>query len=90
MARTADEEGAAIWRAIDALNKARSITLAQASFFRLLMLTGARRGEILGLRWAEVDLQRGLLLLPPARHKTGGVSRPKTLHLSPAALGLPF
>jgi integrase len=81
-----DEEGAAIWRAIDALNRARSITLAQASFFRLLMLTGARRGEILGLRWAEVDLQRGLLLLPPARHKTGGVSRPKTLHLSPAAL----
>lgn len=45
-------------------------------------------GQLVRLRFAvgEVDLQRGLLLLPPARHKTGGVSRPKTLHLSPAAL----
>jgi integrase len=83
-----DEEGAAIWCAIDALLSERSLTLTQASFFRLLMLTGARRGEILGLRWSEVDFQRGLLLLPPARHKSGGAARPKTLHLSSAALEL--
>jgi integrase len=36
---------------------------------RLLIFTGARLGEILGLRWEHVDLERGLLLLPDS--KTG-------------------
>ncbi len=36
---------------------------------RLLLLTGCRLREILGLRWSEVDLERGLLLLPDS--KTG-------------------
>ncbi|WP_255567888.1 site-specific integrase [Brevundimonas sp. PAMC22021] len=81
-----DDEVAAIWRAIGVLAADRRLTAAQAAFFRLLMLTGARRGELLGLRWSEVDLQRGFLLLPPLRHKSGGASRPKSLHLSPAAL----
>jgi integrase len=36
---------------------------------RLLLLTGARRSEVLTLRWAEVDLERGCLRL--ADSKTG-------------------
>ena len=36
---------------------------------RLLVFTGARLREILGLRWDWVDLERGLLLLPDS--KTG-------------------
>jgi integrase len=36
---------------------------------RLLLFTGCRLGEILGLRWNDVDLERGLLLLPDS--KTG-------------------
>lgn len=36
---------------------------------RLLLLTGARRGEILRLRWEWVDLERGILFLPDS--KTG-------------------
>jgi len=36
---------------------------------RLLVLTGARLGEILSLQWQHVDLERGLLLLPDS--KTG-------------------
>lgn len=36
---------------------------------RLLLLTGARLREILNLRWADVDFERGLLLLPDS--KTG-------------------
>jgi integrase len=40
-----------------------------AAALRLLMLTGARLREILNLRWEEVDLERGLLLLPDS--KTG-------------------
>ena len=35
----------------------------------LLLLTGARLREVLRLRWSDVDLQRGLLLLPDS--KTG-------------------
>ena len=36
---------------------------------RLLALTGQRREEIGGLRWSEVDLDRGLIVLPPDRTK---------------------
>lgn len=40
-----------------------------AAALRLLIFTGARLREILGLRWDWVDLDRGLLLLPDS--KTG-------------------
>lgn len=47
--------------------------------FRLLMLTGCRRGEILTLRWEDVDLRAGELRLRDA--KTG----PRPVALSPSA-----
>lgn len=53
-----------------------------AAAIRLLMLTGARLREVLHLRWREVDLERGLLLLPDS--KTGR----KTIVLSQAAIGI--
>jgi integrase len=40
-----------------------------AAAIRLLLFTGCRLGEILRLRWADVDLERGLLFLPDS--KTG-------------------
>jgi integrase len=43
---------------------------------RLLLGTGARRGEILSLEWSHVDLERGQLRLPDS--KTGE----KTIYLS--------
>lgn len=46
---------------------------------RLLILTGARLREILNLKWAEVDVERGMAFLPDS--KTGR----KTLYLSAAA-----
>ena len=46
---------------------------------RLLMFTGARLREVLHLRWEQVDLERGLLLLPDS--KTGR----KTIVLNSAA-----
>jgi integrase len=49
---------------------------------RLLALTGCRRGEILDLRWNEVDLERGQLLLRDT--KAGESSRP----LNTAALAV--
>jgi integrase len=36
---------------------------------RLLILTAQRREEIGSLRWSEVDFDRGLIALPPARTK---------------------
>lgn len=47
---------------------------------RLLLLTGARRGEIIDLEWKHVDLERGLLLLPDS--KVGA----KTIYLNGAAI----
>jgi integrase len=40
-----------------------------AAAMRLLLLTGARSGEILNLRWSDVDFERALLHLPDS--KTG-------------------
>jgi integrase len=54
---------------------------------KLLVFTGARLGEVLGLRWEWIDTERGEARLPDS--KTGA----KTIHLPPPALevlaGLP-
>jgi len=42
-----------------------------SDIIRLLMLTGQRRSEIGSLNWSEVDLDRGLIVLPPERCKNG-------------------
>jgi integrase len=53
-----------------ALEAAEGKELAGAlTAIRLLALTGARRGEILGARWDQVDMERSLLILPDS--KTG-------------------
>jgi integrase len=49
---------------------------------RLLIFTGARRSEILGLRWDWIDFERGEARLPDS--KTGA----KVLHLPPPALAV--
>jgi len=42
-----------------------------ADIFRIIALTGARRSEIAGLEWREIDFDKGLITIPPERHKTG-------------------
>lgn len=39
--------------------------------FRLLMLTGQRRGEVAGMMWSEVDRDRAEWILPAERSKNG-------------------
>ena len=56
-----------------------------ADIVRLLLLTGQRRNEIGRLRWAEVDLARKLIVLPPDRTKNG---RQHELPLSTQALAI--
>src|SRR2546428_13818757 len=40
---------------------------------RLLFLTALRRDEVLGLKWSWIDLERGVLTIPPDAEKTGRV-----------------
>lgn len=63
-------------------NRLIRIDVPVAAAFRLLLLTGARLREILHLKWAHVDFERGLLLLPDS--KTGQ----KTVILNAAALSI--
>lgn len=45
------------------------------SFLVLALNTGLRRGEIMGLRWANVNLDDGLICLERAQRKSGKVLR---------------
>jgi integrase len=51
----------------------------------LLILTGCRRAEIGGIRWSEIDLDKGTWTLPAARAKNG---RAHTLPLLDLMLGI--
>jgi integrase len=53
-----------------------------AAAVKLLVFTGARLGEVLGLRWDWIDFDRGEARLPDS--KTGA----KTLHLPPPAIAV--
>jgi integrase len=48
-----------------------------ADIFRLLLLTGARRGEVLPVRWADIDLQTGVWTKP------GVTTKQRTDHVVP-------
>jgi len=41
------------------------------SFFKLLFYTGARRGEVLGIRWRDVDFEQTLWTLPDTKMNRG-------------------
>jgi integrase len=51
--------------------------------FMLYLLTGFRRGELLGLRWPDVDLDRRLITLPDTK-----AGRPHHLPLSDPAVAI--
>lgn len=57
-------------------NRRITIDAFSAAALRLFILTGARRGEILKLKWSNVDLQRGLLFLDDSK------TRKKTIILN--------
>ena len=56
---------------------------AYSDIVRLLILTGARREEIGALRWSEINLDHGLIMLPPERTKN---HRAHEILLSPPAV----
>ena len=65
----------------DALGSCEGSPYAVAAV-KLLVFTGARLGEVLGLRWDWIDIERGEALLPDSK------SGAKTLHLPPPALAV--
>ncbi|HEY8009177.1 MAG TPA: site-specific integrase [Methylocella sp.] len=58
-----DDELLAVWRASEAIGN------PYVGFIRLLILTGARRSEIAGMRWSEIDIEKKLWTLPKERTK---------------------
>ena len=81
-------EAGALLDAIAELEREEGLSGAFADALRLLLLTGARKTEILGLRWAEVDFERNRLTLPPDRTKAGGSTGERRIVLSPPALAI--
>jgi integrase len=76
-----DAEIGELAAALDEEAKSSGNPLPSAAI-KLLLLTGCRRGEILGLRWQHVDLDRQCLRLPDS--KTGA----KVIYLSAPALAV--
>jgi integrase len=63
-------------------NRFTKLSPHAAAAIRLLLFTGCRVGEILHLRWSDVDLERGVLFLPES--KTGR----KTVVLNAPAMAI--
>lgn len=72
-----------LFKAIEELEALQAIRSTAADAIRVIALTGARRGEIAGLKWKHVKLKKGLLEIPPEEHKTGRKTQ------KPRAIGLP-
>jgi integrase len=81
-----EAEIAAIGKALNAMDGRYSGSALDA--LRLIMLTGARRGEILNLRWSQVDLKGRALRFEPSEHKTGGASHAKQIPIGEAAIAI--
>ena len=74
------EELHRLGRTLDAAPAERLASIHAAAAIRLLVLTGCRRNEILGLRWEDLDFEAGEMRL--ADSKTGA----RVVPLPPAAV----
>jgi len=77
-----EEELGRLAEALTALEQEDPTRAHTLAAIRLLILTGCRKGEILGLRWQDVDFERRCLRLPDS--KTGA----KVVYLNTVALEL--
>ena len=77
-----DEEFQRLGRVLDEAGTRKGVSVHAVAAMRLLLLTGCRKGEVLSLRWEQVDLEA--LELRMSDTKTG----PRTIALSPEAAGV--
>lgn len=75
----------AIFQTIERMENTLQIRRPVADAIRLITLTGARRGEIAGLRWRHVDLKTGNIVIPKEEHKTRKTHKPRIIGLDPMA-----
>lgn len=66
------EELGRLGKAINKAETSGKISIYAAAAIRLLILTGARRGEILTLKWVYIDFEKQVIRLPDS--KTGAKS----------------
>lgn len=77
---------ARLFSTLQTMEAEKHIKSAAADAIRVIALTGARRGEIAGLRWGHVHLDRGEIIVPPSGHKTGKrTGKPRIIALPAAA-----
>lgn len=78
-----DAELSALWSALDGISdQARDC-------YRLLLLTGQREMEVVGMQWPEIDLDKALWTLPAqAEGRSKKRERAHVVPLSPAAVGI--
>lgn len=76
------QDYARLFSTLERMENEKRLRQPVADAIRVIALTGARRGEIAGLRWEHVDLKRGLITLPIGAHKTGGrTGKPRVIGL---------
>lgn len=81
-----------LWRALDEVTEIRSrlsahntMSVVTTTAIKLLVLTGARRGEVAAMRWGELDLENGIWTLSSERTKN---RQGHTIFLSSLAIDL--
>lgn len=79
-----------LWLALDQSSNATqsneqisSMSIVTSSAIKLLILTGARRGEVAAMRWDEINLEEGVWLLSSERTKN---RQAHTIYLSSLAV----
>lgn len=80
-----DEEAFRLFAVLEAGVKKHTINPQHSHLIQLLLLTGARKSELMNLRWEEIELQRSRLVLPPERTKSGRHNGWRRIPLSIAA-----
>ncbi len=73
-----------LWLVLDQASST-SLSLVITTAIKLLMLTGARRGEVAAMQWSELDLDHGVWILPSERTKNRQSHR---IYLSNLAISL--
>ena len=80
-----DAEATCLFATLKAREEDGSINSKHANLIRLLLLTGARKSELMALRWEEVDSARNGILLSPERTKSGRHNGIRRIPLNTAA-----